>query len=138
MTTKYADRAFLSVNGAKVVDLQSASLKQNKNAKAVPTMTPDGFNRGFVQGNTDIDITLTLAVQNQLSRPKLDLIDYENNDVQLTFVVGADQYVATGLFLKDAEDNSGGVGEEVKATFNFGAIRVSDAVGNSSLFNLVL
>jgi hypothetical protein len=138
MTTKYADRAFISVNGAKVVDLQSANLKQNRNAKAVNTMTSDGFNRGFVQGNTDVDISLTIAVQNQLSRPKLDLIDYENNDVQLTFVVGADQYVATGLFLKDNEDNSGGTGEEVKATFNFGAIKVTDAIGNSSLFNLVL
>ncbi len=83
MTTKYADRAFLSMNGARIADVQSASLKQNQNAKAVGTMTPDGFN-------------------------------------------------------KDVEDNSGGVGEEVKTTFNFGALRLQDAVGNSSLFNIQL
>lgn len=121
-----------------MADIQSASLKQNKNARVVPSMTPDGFNRGFVQGNTDIDITFQIAVQNQLSRPKLEAIDYENNDVQLTFVVGADQYIATGLFNKDTEDNAGGIGDEVKATFNFGALKVTDAVGNSALFNIEL
>lgn len=138
MSTKYADRAFLSINGARLADVQSASLKQTKNARAVPTMTPDGWNRGYVQGNTDIDVTLTLAVQNQLSRPKLEAIDYENNDVSLTFIVGADQYVVTGLFPKDIQDNAGGVGDEVKTTFNFGGLKVTDAVGNSTLFNLSL
>ena len=138
MSTKYADRAFISINGAKLADIQSASLKQNKNAKVVPSMTPDGWNRGFVQGNTDIDITLQLAVQNQLSRPKLEGIDYENNDVQLTFIVGADQFIATGLFNKDVDDNAGGVGDEVKTTFNFGALKLQDGVGNSALFNIDL
>jgi hypothetical protein len=138
MTTRYADRAFISVNGAPIVDLQSASLKQNHNRKAVQSMTPDNFNRGFVQGNMDIDISAVIAVENQLARPKLETIDYETNDVQLTFVVGVDQYVATGLFLKDNDDNSSGVGQEVKTTFNFGAIKLSDATGNSSLFNLSL
>jgi len=101
-------------------------------------MTPDGYNRGFVAGNRDIDISLSIAVQNQLSRPKLESMDYENNDIQLTFVVGADQYVAIGLFLKDTEDNAGGVGDEVKTNFSMGALRLTDAIGNSSLFNLSL
>lgn len=138
MATRYADRAFLSVNGARLVNLQTASLKQNKNARAVPSMTPDSFNRGFVQGNTDIDISISLAVENSLSTPKLEAIDFENSDVQITWVCGVDQYVATGVFLKDTEQNAGGVGDEAKASFNFGAIRVTDAVGNSSLFNLTL
>lgn len=101
-------------------------------------MTPDGFNRGFVRGNTDIDITFVLAVQNQLARPKLESIDFENNDVQITFRCGAEIFVATGVFNKENEDNSGGVGDEVKTTFNFGALRLQDAVGNSALFNLSL
>ena len=138
MSTKYADRAFLTLNGARIADLQSASLKQNRNAKPVPTMTRDRFNVGFVQGNTDIDITFAIAVQNTLARPKLDQLDYEANDIQLTFVVGADQYTATGLFIKDSEDNAGGVGEEVKSTFNFGALKVVDGAGNSVLFGLSL
>lgn len=138
MAIRYADRCFVSINGAKIVDVQSGTLKQNHNRKVVPSMTPDGFNRGFVQGNRDIDITVVIAVENQLARPKFESIDYEANDVQLTFVVGSDIYVATGLFLKDNDDNSGGVGDEVKTTFNFSALRLQDAVGNSSLFNLVL
>jgi hypothetical protein len=138
MAVKYADRAFISINGARLADVQSASLKQNLNARVVPSMTQDGFNRGYVQGNRDIDVTLTLAVQNQLSRPKLEGIDYENNDVQLTFIVGAEQFIATGLFLKDVDDSAGGVGDEVKSTFNFSALKLQDAVGNSSLFNLSL
>lgn len=138
MATKYADRAFISVNGARIADLQSGSLKQNKNAKAVPSMTNDGFNKGFVQGNTDIDITLQIAVQNKLSRPKLEAIDFEASDVSITWLCGVEKFVATGVFLKDAEDNAGGIGDEVKATFNMGALRLNDAVGNSSLFSLVL
>lgn len=138
MATKYADRAFISVNGSSIADVQSASLKQNLNAKVVPSMTPDGFNRGFVQGNRDIDITCAIAVQNQLSRPKLEAIDYEANDVQMTFRCGAELFVATSLFNKDVEDNAGGVGEEVKATFNFGAVKLVDSVGNGVLFNIGL
>lgn len=138
MATLYADRAFVSINGAKLADVQSASLKQNLNAKAVPSMTPDRFNRGFVRGNIDIDIALTLAVQNTLAHPKLEAIPFESSDVQLTFIVGADQYVATGLFLKDKDLGASGIGDEVKATFNLGALKVVDAVGNSVLFNLAL
>jgi hypothetical protein len=138
MATKYADRAFLTINGARIADIQSASLKQTRNSRPVPSMTRDRFNTGFVEGNTDIDITAQLAVRNQLARPKLDQVNYEGSDVQITFVVGADQFVATGVFIKDTEDNAGGVGDEVKTTFNFGALKVVDAVGNSVLFGIEL
>lgn len=138
MTTKYADRAFISINGARIADVQSAQLRVNQNRRPVPSMTSDRFNRGFVEGNKDIDITLTLAVQNGLSRPKLEAIDYNTNDVQLTFMVGSEQFIATGLFLKDSDDNAGGVGDEVKSTFNFGALRLTDAIGNSTLFAISL
>lgn len=138
MAMKYADRAFISANGALLSDVQSCTLRQNFNARVVPSMTTDGFNRGYVEGNRDIDINLVLAVENLLSRPKLDQIDFENNDVQLTFVAGSDQFIAAGLFRKDVEDAAPGVGEEVKATFNFGALKVTDAVGNSVLFDIGL
>lgn len=138
MATKYADRAFISINGARIQDVESAELKQNNNAKIVPTMTPDNFNRGFVQGNRDIDITLTIALQNQLARPALENVDYEAADVQLTFISGVQQWICTGLFLKDVGDNSGGVGEEVKTAFSFGAIKIADSTGNGVLFNIVL
>lgn len=139
MATKYADRAFISVNGAQVADVQSATLRQNLNSRPVPSMTPDGYNRGFVQGNRDIDITLTIAVRNLLARPKLESINFEQSDVQITFVCGAEQFICTGVFLKDVEDNAAGVGDEVKTTYNLGALKITDAVGNAAaLFNIQL
>jgi hypothetical protein len=134
---RYADRLFMSVNGQSIVDLKSCTVKQNHNRKAVHTMTPDRYNRGFVQGNIDIDITAVLAVENQLARPKFDGIDYENNDVQITAVFGSDQLVLSGVFLKDNDDNSANVGEEVNSTFNFSALKITDPVGNSSLFTVI-
>ncbi len=138
MSTVYADRAFISVNGSRIADIQSASLKQNHNRKPVPSMTSNRRNRGFVQGNLEIDITLTLAILNQLARPKFEGIDYEGSDVSITFIAGSEVFVATGVFLKDNDDSAGGVGDEVKGTFNFGALDLKDTVGNSSLFNIQL
>lgn len=136
--TRYADRAFLSMNGAKIADLQSASLKLNYNAKAVPTMTDDGFNRGSVEGNLDCDIDMEIAIVNTLSTPKLEDIPFATSDIQLNFVVGADQYVATKIFRKTANVNTSGIGTEGKKSWAFGALKCTDAVGNSILFNLQL
>lgn len=139
MSTVYADRAFISVNGAPVIDIQSASLKQNFNAKPVPSMTNDQFNRGFVVGNVDIDIDLEVAVQNALPSPKLETLPFKTADVALNFVCGADQYVATGLFMKTTDQNASGIGSEVKKTFSMGAIKLVDSVGNvAAIFNISL
>lgn len=138
MAIKYADRAFVSVNGTPITDLQSASLKRNLNARPVPTMSRNGRNQGFVQGNLDIDISLSIAIRNATPRPKLESIDYEANDVQITFECGSEIFIATGIFLKDNEDNAGGIGDEVKGTFNFGALDVTDAAGNPASFNIQL
>ena len=136
MATRYSDRAFISVNGALLSDLESGSLRLNKARREVSTMTNDGFNRGFVEGNWVIDISATIAVRNLEARPKLEALDYENNDVQITFRFGQDVYVCTGVFLKDTSDDASGVGQEVKTTFNFGALKFTDTVGNSALFNV--
>ena len=138
MAVKYADRAFITVNGGRVEDVQSASVRQNYNSRAVPSMTRDRFNKGFVEGNTDIDINLVVAVRNQTARPKLDQIDYETNDVQISFQAGSELFTTTGLFRKDTEDNAGGIGDEVKTTFNFGALKLIDSVGNPVNFDIEL
>ncbi len=139
MAAVYADRAFLSVNGVKIADIQAASLRQNFNSKPVDTMTPDKFNRGFVQGNTHIQIGFTLATQKTLARPKVDQIDYEANDVSITFEVGADVWIATGMFKNDASDDASGVGAEAKFQMNMGATALTDAVGNAAaLFDITL
>lgn len=138
MATRYADRAFLVVAGIEMADIQSASIKRNDNARVVPSMTRDRKNKGFVSGNSDFDVTFTLAVQNGLASPKIENINFESNDVALVFECGADTYTMTGLFFKDTEQNAGGIGDEVKKTFNMGALDQVDAAGNSSLFNIQL
>ncbi len=139
MAVVYADRAFLAVNGVNVVDLQSSSLRQNFNSRPVDTMTPDKFNRGFVQGNTHIDIGMNLAVQKSLARAKIDQIDFEANDIAIHYFVGADEFIATGCFKKDASDDSSGVGSESKFSINLGATKLTDAVGNAAeLFDIQL
>lgn len=136
MTIKYADRAFISVNGAFFSDLQSASLRQTRNAKVQPSITPDGFHRGHTEGNRDIDIMIQLANRNLTPRPNLEDVNFASSDVQITWLLGAKFIVATGIYLKDVEDNAPGVGEEAKTTFQLGAIRVADALGNPVLLDL--
>jgi len=138
MTTKYADRAYITVNGARIADLQSATLRANKNARPVPNMTRNGRNTGFVQGNLEVDVTCTVAVQNTLASPKLEFVDYEAADVAIAFECGSDVYQATGVFLKDSEQSATGVGDEARKTWNFGALDLIDSVGNSALFDISL
>jgi hypothetical protein len=67
-----------------------------------------------------------------------EAIDFSANDVQITWICGADQFVATGVFVKTAKNSASGIGTEVKKSWSFGALKVLDAVGNSVLFPLSL
>ena len=142
MTVRYADRAFIKVSGLVVAEVQSATLKQNYNRKVVPCMTANGRNTGYIQGNVEIDVTVSIANTNQLSRPKFESLNYEKNAVSIVFLVGSTPsnpstfYTATGVFLKDVDDAAGGVGDEVKTTFNFGALDVVDSGGASAALDL--
>lgn len=136
MSVLYADRVFFSVNGVEVLDVESASLKQSDGTKAVPTMTRNRRNKGFVKGNREIDLSVAVAVQNKLGSPKLESIDYEANDVAVTFECGGDRYTAVGVAFVDAAQDGSGVGSEAKKSFNLKALDLVDQVGNSSLFDI--
>lgn len=138
MSTVYADRGFLSMNGVEFQDVENISMKRNKGTRYVPTMTRDGFNKGVVTSNMEIHLSFTAAVQNQLATPKLEALDYENNSVSLTFAHGADRYSLHGLQLVDVDQSAPGVGQEGKKTYNFLALKCVDQVGNSALFDLSL
>lgn len=134
----YADRAFVSFQGIELVNIQRSSLRQDFGGKPVETMTNDRFNRGFLLGNRKITIGLTLATEQTLARPKLDGIDFTAQDYAVTYVVGANLWVATGLFPIDATDDNGGVGAEATFAINLGATRIVDAAGNPVDFNIAL
>lgn len=134
MGVLYADRGFISVNGVEVLDVESISVKVSDGTKFVPTMTRNRRYKGVVQGNRDVSVNLSVAVQNSLGSPKLENIDYINNDVALTFEHGADRYTVPNLNLADMEQSAGGVGSEGKKNFNLIGTDLIDQVGNSALF----
>lgn len=134
MSTVYADRIFFSMGGLEVLDIESVSAKISDGTKYVPTMTRNRRNKGTVKGNRDIQLSVSLAVQNKLGSPKFEDLDFENNDVQITYEVGADRYTFTPVDFVDVDISASGVGSEVKKSFNFLAMDLIDQVGNSSLF----
>ena len=134
MSTKYVDRMFLTMNGAEVQDVASASLRANDGTRTVPTMSRNFRNKGYVSGNREIDVALTIAVQSQLGSPKLESIDYENQDVRITIEHGGDRYTVVGLAFVDFSQDASGVGTEGRKAFNFKALDIIDQVGNSVLF----
>jgi hypothetical protein len=126
------------MNGAKFADLQTADLNLDYRAKAVDSMTEDEFNVGYVKGNMQIDLNFEIAIQNALSTPKAESIDFTNNSVQITWICGQDQWVVTGVFIKTAKNAASGVGTEAKKSWTFGGLKCLDSVGNSVLFPLSL
>lgn len=134
MSTVYADRIFVSMNGLELLDVESVSAKMSDGTKYVPTMTRNRRHKGTVKGNRDINLSVVVAVQNKLGSPKIEDLDFENNDVQLTYEIGGDRYTFTAIDFVDTDISASGVGTEVKKTFNFLAMDCIDQVGNSALF----
>lgn len=134
MGVLYADRGFISINGVEVLDVESITLKQSDGTKPVATMTRNRRVKGFVKGNRDISLNFSVAVQSTLGSPKLEAINYDTQDVALTFEHGGDRYTCTGLNFVDVDQSASGVGSEGKKSFNMVAVDVIDQVGNSALF----
>lgn len=130
----YADRGFVSVNGVELQDVESITVKQSDGTKYVPTMTRNRRHKGTVKGNREINVSLSVAVQLQLGTPKLEDLDYTNNNVSLTFEHGGDRYTLTGLDIVDTDQGASGVGSEGKKSYNLLATDIIDQVGNSALF----
>ena len=138
MSQLYIDRGFLNFNGVELQDIVNITVSRNAGSKVVPTMTRNRRNKGFTMGNLEIKLAFGLAVQNKLATPKLEDIDYEANNISVTFEHGGDRYTVTGLFYVDDNQAASGVGSEGKKDFNFLALDIIDQVGNSALFNLGL
>jgi hypothetical protein len=135
MSTLYIDRGYVSINGVEVLDVQDITLKVADGTKYVPTMSRNRRYKGYVKGNRDINVHVGIAVQSGLGTPKLEGIDYQANDVALTFEHGGDRYTLTSLDFVSMDQNASGVGSEGKKGWEFLALDIIDQVGNSSLFN---
>ncbi len=135
MGVLYQDRGFISINGVEVLDVESIEAKIADGTKFVPTMTRNRRNKGTVKGNRDINLSFSVAVQSTLGTPKIENIDFNSQDVALTFEHGGDRYSFVGLDFADVSQSASGVGSEGKKSFNMLATDVIDQVGNSALFN---
>ena len=138
MGVLYVDRGRVTINGTEVLDVENISLKMSYGTKYVPTMTTNRRHKGTVKGNLDINLSFAVAIQSTLGSPKLESINYNTQDVALTFSHGGDRYTCTGLDFVDTDQSAGGVGQEGKKTFNMLATDVIDQVGNSALFSTAL
>lgn len=135
MGVLFIDRGYVSINGVEVLDVESIELKLADGTKFVPTMTRNRRNKGTVKGNRDINLSFAVAVQATLGTPKIESIDFNSQDVALTFEHGGDRYSCVGLDFVDVSQSASGVGSEGKKSFNMLATDVIDQVGNSALFN---
>lgn len=138
MGVLFIDRGRVTINGVEVLDVENITLKRSYGTKYVPTMTTNRRHKGTVKGNLDINLSFAVAVQATLGTPKLEEIDYNSQDVALTFQHGGDRYTCTGLDFVDVDQSAGGVGSEGKKSFNMLALDVIDQVGNSALFSTSL
>lgn len=134
MSQLYSDRGFLSINGVSVLDVESITVRMSDGTKHVPTMTRNRRFSGTVKGNREISCNFAIAVQNLLATPKIEQIDYQNNNVALTFEQGADIYTLVNMDFVDVEQSASGVGSEGKKTFNCIFLDMIQQVGNSALF----
>lgn len=134
MSQLFADRGFLSMNGVPLLDIESITVRLSDGTKHVPTMTRNRRFSGTVKGNREISCNFAIAVQNSLASPKLEMIDYQSNNVALTFEHGADRYSLVNMDYVDSEQSASGVGSEGKKSFNMIALDIIDQKGNSSLF----
>lgn len=134
MSTLYSDRGFISINGVEVLDVESITVRVSDGTKHVATMTRNRRFSGTVKGNREISCNFAVAVQNTLATPKIEQIDFQTNNVALTFQQGADIYTLVNMDFVDAEQSAPGVGSEGKKTFNAIFLDMIQQVGNSSLF----
>ena len=134
MSTLYADRGFISINGVEVLDVESITVRVSDGTKHVPTMSRNRRFTGTVKGNREISCNFAVAVQNSLASPKIEQIDYQANNVALTFQQGADIYTLVNMDFVDVEQSAPGVGTEGKKTYNTIFLDMIQQTGNSALF----
>lgn len=134
MSTLFADRGFISINGVEILDVESITVKVSDGTKHVPTMTRNRRFTGTVKSNREISCNFSVAVQNSLASPKIEMIDFQANNVALTFEHGADKYTLVGMDFVDVDQSASGVGSEGKKSFNCIFLDMIQQVGNSDLF----
>ena len=138
MGSKFADRAFISLNGIEVLDVQSARLSFNKSRQRVSTMTRNGQDAGFVEGNQAPEAQFSVAIRKLKGLPPLQSIDFGTNSVALVFEVGGNFFLVTDGWIEGPEIDASRVGGEATASYTFHGLALIDQHGSNVTDDIVL
>lgn len=125
---EYADRAFVTINGLAVADLQTANFTRTQNLTRVETMTRNKRSAGFKKGNLGLTGSLEVAIKKLVAAIDLAIID-PAKEVNLVFEVGGDRYTIKDLAESDMS-MTGSVGDASKS-INWEAIDIVNENGQS-------
>lgn len=133
----YADRGTISLNGNFVTDVQSIEIRRNFGTKYVPTMTTDRSNSGYTRGNQEVNVTFSIAVQDQYGTPQIEDLD-PSKDVALTFQHGTngDRYTLTNGAVVDVTQSAPGVGQEGRKNYTMLFTKIVNQIASTPLFGL--
>lgn len=126
MTTYFADRGYLTINGVEVANIKSIRFTKDEAVTVVSTMARNKRDAGYKQGNLKVTGSFELEIEDQ--RPSIDLAFQYGNVVNAIVQVGTagDRYLLSSL-VQNNQDISTSVGESTKS-INFTAL---DAVNEN-------
>jgi hypothetical protein len=127
-TTLFADRGFIQINSGEVLYLKSANMKRNNSLQRVDTMSRDYTSAGYRYGNKSIQVALTFEIAADQAQFDTAIAD-KNADINVTFSVGAERYLLTGVKESDMSLDSS-VGDASKA-FNYEALNIVNENGDA-------
>lgn len=132
---KFADRAFVVVNGFEVAFLKSASVNVNLGLSRADHMTRDYRSSGFKHGNKQIQVSLEKDIE--FNRAQIDLsIADQSAEVNLVFICGGERFTVKDLAQSDWSIN-GSVGDASKSS-SYEAIDIVNENGESVNVNISL
>lgn len=137
MTDKFADRAFVTINGYEWQFLKTAKASIDDAVTLVDTMSRDYRSAGTKNGNKKYDLTLECEIPALQAQLDANIADPGSN-VNAVFECGGERYTFHNVFRKSV-NMSGSVGDASKS-LDFGALDCTNENGASvdTLLNIAL
>lgn len=126
MTTFFADRGFVTINGVELANLKSVRWTIDEAISVVSTMSRNRIDAGFKKGNKKISGTMELEVPD--TKAQIDLAFAYGQEVNVICTLGnGERHQLIGL-VQNSQDLNGSVGETSK-TINFMALNAVNENG---------
>lgn len=125
---RYADRGFLAVNGVELVDLVTCTVNRSTGLQRKKTMTRNGRDAGYSNGNLEVQISGELAIERKKAQIDLALAD---DDAEITgvFECGGERFTCIGI-AESSSSITSSVGDSSKS-FQWEALDIINENGES-------